>query len=153
MKPDWEELGRQLEEARGSLYASSVAEALGFSGKQLRNYERAIPTSGRPGAQRLIDLAAYYGTDPRPWLDLVGYAIPRRVAGSIELSGGIGRLSEGSDTLDPIAKAGGRGEEDLSDSERKVVRDAAALLAQSAALTQQAAAMLQLIGETRPDDA
>ncbi len=111
MEPNWVELGRQLEAARGSLRANAVAEALGFSGKQLRNYERGIATSGRPGAQRVIDLAAYYGIDPQPWLDLVGYTVPRRVAGSITLSGGIARrVSEAPDTLDPIAKAGGRGE-------------------------------------------
>lgn len=80
MEPRWDELGRELEQARGSLKAAAVAREVGLSPTQLRNYERGLAKSGRPSAERIVSLATYYGVDPGPWLDLVGYVVPRRGA-------------------------------------------------------------------------
>ncbi len=71
--PDWEGLGDALRQARGSRKIAPSARAVGISPTQLSNYEKASPTSGRPPMERLLDLAEFYGTDPDPWLALVGY--------------------------------------------------------------------------------
>lgn len=118
MEPNWEQLGRELEQARGSLKAAAVARAVGLSGTQLRNYERGLAKSGRPSAERLVALATLYGVDAQPWLDLVGYTVPARAGGSLSLVGGIGQAR-------PHQRGADRGEE-LVASERDEI--AAALV-------------------------
>lgn len=92
MDDKWERLGAELERARGDMKAASVARAIGISGKQLRNYERGIGTSGRPGVERLLALAAYYGQDPVPWLNIAGYQLPTktiRLGAAVEVTGAL----------------------------------------------------------------
>lgn len=86
-EPDWEELGRQLEKARGPLTANEVARALGFSGKQLRNYERALGATGRPPAGRIMALARHYGVPAEPWLRLAGYEVTPTMRVTVEGDG------------------------------------------------------------------
>lgn len=80
----------------------------------MRNYERGLAKSGRPSAERLIALAALYGVDAQPWLDLVGYTVPG--GGSLSLVGGIGQAR-------PHQRGADRGEE-LVASEREEIASA-----------------------------
>jgi transcriptional regulator with XRE-family HTH domain len=88
-EPDWEELGRQLERARGPRTANEVGRALGFSGKQLRNYERSLGATGRPPASRLMALARHYGVPADPWLALAGYEMTTVMRVTVDTSDGV----------------------------------------------------------------